>query len=242
VFDEEASLPHYSDEIYRDAVDRGLMRVNLALQTSYSIDQVPTTAEFLVELKATIEMCYVRGAEGATGDVTDQPELATQTMTLPGGFTQSNQQMSYEGARFWGRLADRLAQEYKEALDEVLCNLQADGAVVVGTMQRMSLRTCRATSYVYDRPLAAPEIALAVSGNSVVISWSPILSEFLETYTVQRSTDSFSTVTDVYLTSDNQASVYVDTGVPVGEYSYRLRVENTNQLVSYSAAGQVSVT
>jgi len=186
-------------------------------------------------------MCFIRGGEGTTGDVTDVPELPPQALTLPGGFTQSNQQMSYEGPRFWLRLAERLEQEYRDILDDVLEALSAGSAITMGVMQRMSHRTRRSMSYFYDKPLDAPDISVSASGNNVVVGWNPLLTEFLETYRVERSQDDFVTFTEVFLTHNNQDKLFVDTAVPVGNYKYRLRVVNTNDLSSYSPVAQVTV-
>jgi hypothetical protein len=186
-------------------------------------------------------MCFIRGAEGTTGDVTDTPDLPPQSLTLPGGFTQSSQQMSFEGPRFWLRLAERLEQEYRDILDDVIDSISAGSAVTMGVIQRMSHRSRRAMSYVYDRPLSAPDIAVSVSGNNVLIGWTPLLSEFLETYRIERSLDDFITVNQVFVSHDNQANMYIDAGVPVGSYKYRLKVVNTNDLSSYSPIAQATI-
>jgi len=243
VFDEAQKLPHYENEVYTDALSRGLVRVNLNLATNYTIANVPTKVEYLVELRTTIEMCHVRGAEGATGDVTDTPDLAIQSITLPKGFTQSTSQMSYEGARFWRNLANTLEKEYNDLLDDVQNAINpAQGAVTVGVIQRISNRTRRATSYVFDRPLVAPDISVSASGNNVVIAWEPLLTEFLEHYSIERSsTQDFATKTQIFITHDNQARVYVDQGVVAGTHYYRLVVTNTNQLTSESPTAEVLI-
>ena len=241
-FDEDEGLPHYANEIYDDALARGLMRVNLILATDYTIATVPTKVEYLVELRTTIELCHIRGAEGTTGDVVDPPELAIQTLTLPAGFTQSTSQMSYEGARFWRNLADTLEREFSEIVDDVQQALDPTaGAVHVGVIQRLSNRTRRAMSYSYDRPLKAPDIATAVSNSNVSITWEPLLTEFMDTYRVERSSDNFESITEVFVTFDNQVKVYIDTSVPAGNYKYRLCVVNTNNIYSYSPESEVVV-
>ena len=241
-FNEAEDLPHYVNEVYVDCLNRSIMRVNLVLQTDYTIATVPTKVEYLVELRSTIEMCHIRGAEGATGDVTDAPDLAIQTITLPAGFTQSSSQMSYEGARFWRNLASTLEREFEDIVGDVKNALDpSNGEVQVGYMQRISNRTRRALSYYYDRPLTAPDIAVSVSGSTVTITWEPLLTEFLERYVVERSTDSFGTTTEVYTTFDNQITTYADTNVPVGTYKYRLRVVNSNGISSYSPDSNVEV-
>jgi hypothetical protein len=235
--------PLYNNDVYLDALNRGLMRVNLILSKNYTVDTVPTKVEYLVELRTTIEMCHVRGAEGATGDVSDNPDLAIQTLTLPAGFTQSTSQMSYEGARFWRNLSERLEREFQEIVDEVQNALDPTlGAIHVGVIQRKSLRTGRATSYHYDRALPAPDISVAKSGSNVVIQWEPILSEFLETYALERSTDvDFTNYEQVYSTYDNQAKMYLDLNLAQGHYYYRLKVVNTNDLYEYSPTAHIHI-
>lgn len=235
--------PLYNNDTYSDALDRGLMRVNLLLASGYTVATLPTKVEYLVELRTTIELCYIRGAEGATGYVSDAPDLAVQTLTLPTGFTQSTSQMSYEGARFWKNLAEILEAEFKDIIDEVQNALDPSlGAVHVGVVQRRSLRTGRATSYHYDRALTAPDISVALSGSNVVIQWEPVLSEFLESYVLERSlTNDFSTIKEVFLTFDNQAKLYLDLNLAQNLYYYRLKVVNSNDLFSYSPTAQIQV-
>lgn len=242
LFEPAESRPLYHDTIYSDCIDRGLTRVNFALNQDYTVATIPSRAEYLVELRGTIEICRIRGAEGTTGDVNDQPELAAQQITLPGGFTQMNQQMQYEGPKYWRSLAAELEKEYRDALDDYLSNIEGDGAIVVGVIQRKSLRTGRATMYAYDRPLNAPDISVSASGNNVVISWEPLLTEFLGYYEVERSTDlAFTSPVSVFITWDNQAKMYVNTGVPAGNNYYRLKVVNTNELASYSPTATVVI-
>lgn len=243
IFDEAQKLPHYGNEVYTDALSRGLIRVNLNLGTNYSIANVPTKVEYLVELRTTIEMCFIRGAEGATGDVSDTPDLAVQSITLPKGFTQSTSQMSYEGARFWRNLATTLEKEYSDLLDDVQNAINpAQGAVTMGVIQRISNRTRRATSYVYDRPLTAPDISVSVARGDVVIAWEPLLTEYLEHYAIERSsTLDFQTKTQLFITHDNQVRGYTDKSVPAGTHYYRLVVTNTNQLTSVSPTAEVLV-
>lgn len=240
--DEAENLPHYSDEVYSDAIQRALMRVNLALSTNYSVPSATPRIEYLMELRGTIEMCHIRGAEGATGDVYDPPDLAPQTISLPGGLTHSHQQLSYEGSRFWRQLTTTLEAEYKDALEAVRSALSPtnNGDIVVGVMQRMSNRSRRASSYAHDRPLVAPDVSASAVGSSVTITWTPLLTEFLGSYIVERSTDSFVTHTQVYRTYDNQVFTYTDV-VPAGVYQYRLKVLNSNDLASYSVIAEVLV-
>lgn len=241
--DEDKNLPHYADAVYTDALNRALMRVNLALGSDYSIMSATSRIDFLLELRGTIEMCHVRGAEGATGDVYDAPDLAPQTITLPGGLTHSHQQMSYEGARFWRQLTQTLEAEYTQVLEDVRRSLDdtQNGDIVVGVIQRLNHRERRASSYAYDRPLRAPDISVSSVLNRVTIAWSPLLTEFLSHYAVERSTDNFATKRDVYVTFDNQVKMYIDAVASAGTYQYRLRVSNTNELYSYSPIAEITV-
>ena len=242
LFEPAETRPLYSDTIYSDCINRGITRLNFALNKDYTIATLPARAEYLAELRATIEMCRIRGAEGTTGDIDDKPDLAAQQVVLPGGFSQMNQQMQYEGPKYWRSLAADLEKEYHDALDDYLSNIEGDGAIVVGVIQRKSLRTGRATMYAYDRPLTAPDISTSVSGNNVAISWEPILSEFLELYEIHRSSDvGFSSFDVVYTTWDNQTKLHIDTGLAAGTYYYRLNAENTNGMESYSQSSQVVI-
>jgi hypothetical protein len=242
IFDDSQDLPHYANEVYDDALSRGLMRVNLLLNRDYTVATLPTKVEYLVELRSTIEMCHIRGGEGASGDVSDTPDLTLQTLTLPKGFTQSSSQVSYEGARFWRNLAETLEKEFQDIVDDVQQAIDPTvGAVHVGVIQRLSNRSRRAMSYHYDRPISPPDIASSVSGSSVTITWDPVLTEFLGSYVVERSTDSFVSITGVYTTSDNQVKTYTDLNVANGNYKYRLKVINTNDIASYSPEATVVV-
>ena len=235
----EDGRPLYLDEYYIDSIHSGIGRINLDIDSSYTVATLPVKYEYLAELRGTINMCYVRGAEGATSDVEDFPDVPDQIVTVP-QLTVQRQQMPLDGPKFWLRLAEKLENEYLEALAR-LANRGEEGAEVQQyVMSRMSLRTGRRMPYVYDTPIKPPEdFSVAIENGKVRINWSVVFDEYFNYYELQRSGDLlFSTTTSVYSSSDNHDNTFLDT-VGAGQHYYRLLVYNSNDLVSYTDTASV---
>jgi hypothetical protein len=208
--------------------------MNLDLDSGYSIQTLPVKYEYLAELRGTVNMCYVRGAEGATGDVEDFPNVPDQIVTVP-QLTVQRQQMPLDGPKFWLRLAEKLENEYLEALARLRDRGDEGAEIQQFIMSRMSLRTGRRMAYVYDKPIEVPEgFALSVSGGVVSISWGVVYDQYFNYYELQRSTSpQFPTTFGVYALSDNHDNFFNDF-FGQGTWYYRLAIYNSNDLVSYS--------
>jgi len=59
----EDGRPLYLDAYYIDSIESGMGRMNLDLDSSYTVGSLPVKYEYLLELRSTINMCYVRGGE-----------------------------------------------------------------------------------------------------------------------------------------------------------------------------------
>lgn len=232
--------PLYLDHYYIESIESGLGRINLDLDAGYTIASVPVKYEYLVEVRGTINMCYVRGAEGASGDVDDFPDVPDQIVTVP-QLTVQRQQMPLDGPKFWLRLAEKLENEYLTAIQKLESRGEEGAEIQQAVMSRMSMRTGRRMPYMYDKPISAPDLAVSVEGGLVQISWGIVYNEYFNYYRLERSTSpEFSTTLGVYSSSDNHDNIFKDSP-NAGTYYYRLAVYNSNDLVSYTPTASVVV-
>jgi hypothetical protein len=233
--------PLYLDNYYIESLNSGLGRINLDLDSVYTVGTLPVKYEYLLELRGTINMCYVRGAEGASGDVEDFPDVPDQIVTVP-QLTVQRQQMPLDGPKYWLRLADKLENEYLTALQRLADRGEEGAEIQQYTMSRMSLRTGRRMPYVYDKAITIPDgFAVSVEGNVATIVWGVVYDEYFNYYELKRSNLSdFSTSQGVFASSDNHDNVYRETLQP-GTWYYRLSVYNSNDLVSHTSLASVVV-
>lgn len=232
--------PLYVDSVYNDSIESGVGRINLDLDSSYSIPTVPVKYEYLLELRATINMCYVRGGEGASGDVEDFPNVPDAIVSVP-QMTVQRQQMALEGPKYWLKLAEKLDAEYLNALARLVDRGDEGAEVQQYVMSRTSLRTGRRMPYMYDTAIVAPDFGASQDSGVVSLSWGMVMDEYFRIYEVERSSNAnFSTSRVVYTSSDNHDVSYVDTP-GAGVWYYRLKVLNSNDLKSYSATATVTV-
>jgi len=232
--------PLYLDEVYQDGLLSGLGRINLDLDANYDIVTLPSKYEYLLELRGTINMGYVRGAEGASSDVEDFPNVPDYMVSVP-QLSVQKQQMSVDGPKFWLRLVDKLENEYNNAIARLEARGDEGAEIQQMTMSRMSLRTGRRTQYVYDSPITAPEMAVGVVNGEVKVTWGIVYDQYFRLYELQRSSVvDFSTTFTVYQSSDNHDNSYKDTPVS-GTWYYRIAVVNSNNLYGYSQASSVII-
>jgi len=232
--------PLYLDHIYEDAIYSGLARVNLDVNNAYSVDTLPSKYEYLLELRGTINVCYVRGGEGASGDVEDFPNIPDAIVSVP-QLSIQRQQMPLEGPKYWLKMAEMLENEYKNTLARLDDRGDEGATIQQYVMSRLSLRTGRRTGYVYDKAIPAPPVSASVSGGAVVVTWSEVYDEYFRIYDLQRSsTPTFSTSQVVFSSSDNHDIRYTDRA-PSGTWYYRLKVINSNNLESVSSVVVVVV-
>jgi len=232
--------PLYLDNHYIDSIDSGLGRLNLDLDSSYAIATLPTKYEYLLELRGTINMCYVRGAEGASSDVEDFPNVPDYMVSVP-QLSVQKQQMSVDGPKYWLRLVDKLENEYNNAIARLEARGDEGAEIQQMAMTRPSLRTGRRTQYVYDKAITAPDVAVAVVNGKVQITWNPIYDIYFRLYEIQRSSSAdLSTTSVIYQSSDNHDVSFTDTP-SVGTWYYRLATVNSNNLYGYSQVASVVV-
>ena len=236
--------PKYTDEYYQDCIDRAISVLNYDLAKAYSLGTIPVRLEYMLELRSTIEMCMIRGAEGATSNiVSDLPELPVQTLALPNGFSKTNHFLGLDGPKYWSALAKTLEEQYKKLLNaELLLDDDSGSQIQVGYLYRKSQRTGRHSHYVMDRPLPLPEYSYEIIGNNVRFQWEVLHSDFLSYYEICRSTDPlFETNVRVHVDYDNQKTKYIDKNLPIGTYYYRFSVINSNDLRTDSSIMEVII-
>jgi|TARA_R110000824_G_scaffold191950_2_gene373833 hypothetical protein len=237
--DDRQNRPLYLDSYYHDSVYSGLGRINLDTDSNYTIDTLPAKYDYLAEVRGTINMCYVRGAEGASGDVEDFPNVPDSIVTVP-QLTVQRQQMPLEGPKYWLKLAERLEEEYRNAIARLEDRGDEGAQIQQAVMTRMSLRTGRRTPYIHDKPITIPDgFAVSVSGTDVSIIWGVVYDDYFSRYLLLRSPDlGFSSSVEIYTSSDNHDEKYVDSP-GVGTWYYKLGVVNSNSLYSYTAQTSV---
>lgn len=233
--------PLYIDGYYEDAIVSGLGRLNLDLDSSYTVNTLPVKYEYLIELRGTINMCYVRGAEGASGDVEDFPNVPDQIVTVP-QLTIQRQQMPLEGPKYWLKLAEKLEEEYNNAFARLESRGDEGAEIQQYVMMRRSLRTGRRMSYDYDKPITPPDdFAVGVVGGVVQGSWSVVYDEYLDYIQIFRSSDpDFSTSQIVVTYSDNHDNKFTDTP-SAGTWYYKGVLTNSNDLTSETLVASVVV-
>jgi len=236
----DANRPLYLDSHYEDSVVSGLGRLNLDLDAGYTVVTLPSKYEYLLELRSTINMCYVRGAEGASSDVEDFPNVPDYMVSVP-QLSVQKQQMSVDGPKFWLRLVDKLENEYNNAIARLEARGDEGAEIQQMAMSRMSLRTGRRTQYVYDKAITAPDMSVGLVGGKVQITWGAVYDQYFRSYEVQKSSVvDFSTTFVVFTSSDNHDVSFLDSP-NAGTWYYRIAVTNSNNLVSYTQASSVVV-
>lgn len=237
---DDPNRPLYLDEVYDSALDSAMGRINLDLDSSYIVATLPVKYEYLLELRGTINLCYVRGAEGASGDVEDFPNVPDAIITVP-QMTVQRQQMPLEGPKYWLRLAEKLDAEYLNALARLADRGDEGAEIQQYVMTRTSLRTGRRTSYWADKAITPTDLAASVFSGKVLLSWGSVVDEFFKIYEVERSaSSSFDASTVVFASSDNHDVEYIDSPSS-GSWYYRLKIINSNDLESYSGVASVVV-
>lgn len=229
----DAEVPYiHADEVYIDAICRAVGRVNVDLNTSYADPYVmPANVQPFVVVRACIEMCFVRGAEGASGDASTSPTGAFQQLRVP-NLDVMKIPPRLDGPSYWRKLCDALRQEYKDMLDSAEDTIgTADSTIQQSFMVRKSARTGRFIARTYDDPGPAVMLALSLNGSQVTAIWTQRVSEYFQYYELVRdSVNTFdASPKTVFLTSDSHEVEYEDTP-GTGTWYYRIRTYNSNDL------------
>jgi hypothetical protein len=245
VHDSGRTPPLYADVYYEESLDRGIRRINLDLGTTYTIASLPDRLAYMLSLRGTIEMCYIRGAEGATSDVADLPSSQYAEVTVP-NLAVVKSSTTTQGPEYWLKLAQLLEDEYERLLEteeeeEPEPGIERRGDLELGFRQRRSLRTGRMSIYNMDQPLPAREIAIALEGTTVVITWNVLYHHDLVYYLIERSINAdMSDSEEVGRINDNHTVTSSD-DPGSGEWFYRVVVVNANNLRTDSQIVSVTV-
>lgn len=233
--------PFYPNYVYKDAVERGLSRVNLDIDQNYSLAQLPLKYTYLLEIRATIEMCWVRAAEDATDDIHQNPSGAVQSVSVP-NLSVSSTVSAKRGPKFWVELARALEAEYENLLAKFD---MADGTTASTVQSQVVFRTNRATGRrtprVMDSPIPAPAFAVGVEGGMVLLSWDVVRDMQFRVYQVRASADAqMGDAKVIYVQPDNHITKFVDEPGS-GTWFYQLTLVNMNQLKSVTPIVEVTI-
>ena len=230
-----ADRPLYAQVFYTDAIDRGLAELNLDLGEAYTVATVPGNREFLLELRGTIEMCYIRGAEGGSSDVADTPESPIQTLSVP-GLSVNRMATPPKGPKAWEDLCARLEAQYRRLIDKIEDDEDVPSTTVTQSiMTRKSMRTGMRRQYVYDTAFDALAPAIAVVGSTVTVTWSQVSDERFGRYEVYRDAAvDMAAAEKVGLLPDNHDIEFEDEP-GTGTWYYRVDVFNDNNLGAESS-------
>lgn len=238
----EAGRPLYSDDpAYLGAISRGLMRINLDLRSTYTVSDLPTAYEVFLIYRTSIEMCLIRGGEGASSDIAETVDNPIQSVSVPNlsiaKFGKSNQ-----GPIFWSQLAADLERQYLAMLESIMdTGAIAGNTIIEAVLSRRSLRTGKRTAYYADSPITAPLFSVSEASGVVSLSWESAADQYFDYYHVHRSATSDFAVHTVLTTVADVHEVTYEDDPEVGTWYYRLEVENSNGLVSYSVSGTATV-
>lgn len=241
--------PLYADAYYEDSIETGLSRINVDLGTSHTVPTLPDRLVGVLVIRGTIEMCYIRGGEGASADVSDLPEAALAGFSVPNlSITQAVG--SIQGPEYWLALAEKLEDDYRTLIDsEEEEGDPADGVERVSSdiemahKLRRSMRTGRMTPYAMVRPLPARTAALALNGGTVTISWDTLYHHDFAEYRVERSGAADAAMADPteLVRIDDNHTVSSTDNPGSGRWYYRVVVFNTSLLRSNSTIMSVDV-
>jgi len=225
--------PLYQDAEYLDSVRRGLTRVNIDLCTNFTLKDLDEKLSYLVELAATIDFAKIRGAEGASADVSDVPDAGVQMLNIPGLMIQKIPPI-LQGTTFWKDLWESLTDEYESSLSS--CSDQYGGGQIiqVGTQTRTSLRTGRKSLRIFSRALPAVTVVATVDGQDVTLSWDVVRDTHFGYYKIFRADNVAMTGAEKISTQgDGLHTTFTDTP-GVGAWYYRVDVINDHEQESPS--------
>jgi len=227
----------YDDDYYKDAIERGLQKLNFDFGESYAIvPDVPFDRVFLLIKLASINMCWFRASEGATGDSEiEHVETKYTTIAVPNLSVTDGNTGDSRGPTYWMKLADKIQEEYDNEVGSSAGQNQGS-EVEIGTVRRISLTNGGYRKRVLDPGLDAVTITTLVSGNDVTISWSKLQVEDFFSYEVVRSEDgTFDDEIVIRTETDIHVTEYTDESVVSGTWYYRVKSVNRNFLKTDSS-------
>lgn len=227
--------PHIYDNTYYDrAIDFAISKVNFDFGSAYiDVPDVPAQRVFLVTKLASIEMCFIRAAEIASGSaeepipstgVIDQIEVPDLSVSSEAGTTTDS-----TGAAFWLSKADRLQKEYDgEKPDE---SADATKDIETAMLMRTSLTNGGFRSRKMDPGLDAVSITATIASSDVTLAWGVLRDVHFSSYQIYRGeSPDMSDETQAGIISDNHVVTFTDSDRPVGTYYYRVKTVNPNGL------------
>ena len=213
------SPPVFSDQ----TLTRELTQAAAQYNPAYVISSVQLYEEYLVVLLAWIQVCMI-----LAGDNAKEYDLSLDGMSID----KSIRVKSYLD------MAAALQKQYDDRREQMQTS-GSSGDIVEGELVREDVETGLTTPYQADKGLAAPQLGTpAITGNTVSLSWSKVLSSDFAYYELCRSSAGVKTV--VVSLYDSHESEYVDT-VPAGTYSYTVKVYDNSSIVNESAGQTVVV-
>jgi hypothetical protein len=234
----------YDDVWYQDAIEHGIQKLNFDFDETYAtVPDVPSNRTFLLVKLATIEMCWMRGSEGAVGD-SDIENVDTQftSVAVPDLSVTDNNAESSRGPSYWMKLADKLQAEYDEEVGSK-AGQNTGGLVEVGITRKISLTHGGFIKRKLDPGLPAVTITATVDGSDVLIEWSLLQREDFLHYEVVRDSDpTFKTEVVIKQEQDIHVTEYTDEDVNAGTWYYRVKTVNPNLLKTDSSSAIAVVT
>jgi hypothetical protein len=234
----------YGKRYYDDAIAFAIDKLNHDLDTTYSVSSdVPAGRIFLLVKLASIEMCYIRAAEGASGDSTEAEETRITSITVPDLSASDGNTGDSRGPTFWMKLADRLQTEYDDEVGGKADQIPG-GIIEVDVFRKISLTNNGFRKRSIDPGLDAVTVDIPlVDGQDVLITWSKLLTEGFLYYEVTRDTSStFANETIIRREPDNHEIEYTDEGLSPGTYYYRVKTVNPNLIKTNSNSVSATVT
>lgn len=228
----------YADTYYQDAIVFALGKLSFDTGESYTTAAaVPVSREFLLTKLATIEMCYIRAADASQVDPSDDAAGAEEinSLSVPGLTVSSEGDSATESAEFWTDLGSKLQEEYDGEIGRLGVS-DSVGDIELGQLNRKSLTNGGLASRKLDRGLAAVTPVASADGTSITLAWTALYTDLFYSYEVYRDTLA-SMASEEKLTSiyDNHTVEYIDTGLSVGTYYYRVKSVNPNEVKTNSA-------
>ena len=229
----------YAEEYYQDALLFALEKLSFDFGESYpAVPDVPPARVFLLVKLASIEMCFVRAAEGAEGEsgeaggTTEFTSITVPDLSVSGSASGDGDDAS--GPGFWMALAKALQDEYDGEVGDEKAGQVQGGEVTNHVAHRISLRHGGRANRHLDDGLPATSLTAAVDGTSVTLTWGRILRTDLKYYEIQRSSGPNFTEAEgmviVTKVSDPVETTFIETEVPAGIWNYRLQTVNPNAI------------
>ena len=215
---------------YTDALAFGLSKLSFDFDESYTtVESVPLEKEFLLVKLATIEMLFLMASKILEKGQTDSADgLDVTTLKVPDLEIATPNENSSDISEAYLSLAKALQKEYDGELKQVGGTATA-AQIQTGYLNAFSLRNGGLANRRLDPGLPAVTLGATVAGNVVSLSWSKLYHPDFVSYEIHRSDDGFDTSDSVIGTVyDNHVSEFVDSGLSLGTYSYRVFTTNPN--------------